>query len=228
MGSPEPTSEAYGELQKAYDFFNDRLWGGDLPNCLLTLQRKKATGFGYFSAKRFVRQDGETDELAMNPQHFHCRKIEEVLSTLVHEQAHVYQAHFGKPGRAKYHNKEWGTIMKTVGLHPSKTGKPGGKETGDQMTHYIVEGGPFDVACNELLRTGFELSWSEKNKLAESMANPVDGDPAIVGGEAPDDPKDRSNRHKYTCTGCGLNAWGKPNILLMCGQCKLELVRKRK
>ena len=227
MRKVEPTFQAYDELQKAYDFFNRRLWNNELPNCLLTLQRKKANGYGYFSSKRFVGQQGETDELAMNPQHFHCREIKDVLSTLVHEIAHLRQAHSGKPGRGKYHNKEWGTLMKAVGLHPSNTGKPGGKETGDQMTHYIIEGGPFDVACNELLASGFELSWSEKNRIAEALANPVEGDPDGGDGD-PVEPKDRSNRHKYTCPGCRLNAWGKPNILLMCGQCKLELQKSKK
>jgi len=55
---------------------------------------------------------------------------------------HLEQHHFGKPSGA-YHNKEWAKMMHAVGLMPSNTGKPGGKQTGQTVSHYIVTGGPF-------------------------------------------------------------------------------------
>lgn len=48
-----PTVQAYAELQSAYDFFNAALFEGQLPPCLMTLQRKGANVRGYFSAERF-------------------------------------------------------------------------------------------------------------------------------------------------------------------------------
>src|SRR5699024_9851145 len=44
----KPTSEAYDELQIAYDHFNEHLFNNALPQCLITLQREKRT-YGYFS-----------------------------------------------------------------------------------------------------------------------------------------------------------------------------------
>jgi hypothetical protein len=41
-------------------------------------------------------------------------------------------------------------MMLAVGLIPSDTGKPGGKQTGQRMTHYIEPEGQFDRACREL------------------------------------------------------------------------------
>ena len=38
---------------------------------------------------------------------------------------HLEQAHFGKPSRNGYHNKEWADLMERVGLMPSDTGAPG-------------------------------------------------------------------------------------------------------
>ena len=38
-----PTREIYDELQTAYDYFNVELFGGELPPCLITLQREKRT-----------------------------------------------------------------------------------------------------------------------------------------------------------------------------------------
>ena len=49
--------------------------------------------------------------------------------------------------------------MKEVGLYPSDTHEPGGKETGQRMGHYVIEGGLFAVAFAKLQATGFRLRW---------------------------------------------------------------------
>ena len=149
----DPTRSTYDGLTEAYDFFNARLFGGRLPRCLITMQRQKAA-YGYFAGGRFGAVDGTeiTDEIALNPSHFRSRTTEESLSTLVHEMTHLEQHHFGKPSRNGYHNKQWAALMHAVGLVPSSTGAPGGKETGQKVSHYIAGGGPFDVACAELVR----------------------------------------------------------------------------
>ena len=89
-----------------------------------------------------------------------CVRSTRFLSTLVHEMTHLWQHHCGKPGRGRYHNRQWAERMKAIGLHPSRTGKAGGEETGDCMNHYIVPGGPFEVAANELLMAGFAITWT--------------------------------------------------------------------
>lgn len=220
MKTPTPTT--YSELVRAYEFLNRRLFRGELPDCMLTLQRKNARVYGFFAPDRFVEVDGAiADELAMNPVHFGTGNTRDVLSTLAHEQAHVWQHHFGKPGRGKYHNKEWGAKMKEVGLHPSNTGEPGGKETGDQMTHYIIEGGPFDRAAQELLRGGFRFSWAEDSGEGRAEDGPVVA--VVLEPE-----EDKSNRTKFTCPGCGDNAWGKPSLSLICGRCQLDMLSTRR
>ena len=40
--------------------------------------------------------------------------------------------------------------MKEIGLQPSTTGEPGGKETGQSVTHYILPGGPYATAYAKL------------------------------------------------------------------------------
>ena len=95
-----------------------------------------------------------TDEIALNPAHFAGRTPAEMLSTLVHEMAHLWQHHFGKPSRSGYHNKEWAAKMREIGLIPTDTGQPGGKDTGQKVTHNIEEGGRFDQACTAFLATG--------------------------------------------------------------------------
>ena len=205
---PTPTEQAYAELQQAYDVFNTELFDGQLPPCLITMQRKNRT-YGYFSGNRWNDIAGKlTDEIAMNPAHFATRSAEEVLSTLAHEMVHLWQHHFGKPPRRAYHDREWADKMDAIGLAPSDTGLVGGKRTGQHMSHYIRDGGPFFRACTALLNQGFAISWRDRGR----------------GEEEGKTKKKSGTRTKYTCPGCGLNAWAKAEVLLFCGECEVALL----
>jgi predicted SprT family Zn-dependent metalloprotease len=195
------TQREYNTFQTAYDFFNRELFGGGLPQLLVTLRGRGPRNFGYFSYEHFKSRSGEgaAHELSLNPDHF-ARGDEETCSTLVHEMVHVWQYTYGTPSRNGYHNKEWGSKMKDVGLYPSKTGQPGGKETGQQMTHYIVEGGLYAQAFAQLAATGFRLCW-------QSQANSKGRKQKL------------DSKTKYTCPICEQNAWAKPGATLICGVC---------
>src|ERR1700728_4580148 len=159
-----PTTNPYTSLDAAFAFFNARLFDGRLPACLITMQRSKSA-YGYFAGGRFGSKDGKevTDEIALNPSHFHERSTEQSLSTLVHEMTHLEQHHFGKPSRSGYHNKEWPGLMKAVGLIPSDTGgAPGGKEIGQKVSHYIESGGRFQRVCAQLIEQGFRPLYAER------------------------------------------------------------------
>jgi len=225
----QPTPQAYAELQEAFKHFNAALFGSDLSDCLITLQRERRT-YGYFSSARFVHHTGQqTDEIAMNPGYFAIRSMRETLSTLAHEMVHAWQFHHGKPGRRGYHNKEWAARMEAIGLMPSNTGAPGGRKVGEQMTHYIIDGGSFDVACAALLTREFRLSWldrfpPERPRTALPSAGGDDEDDDGEGQDLaglvelpPEVPVSKSNRIKYRCPKCGAQVWGKPNLVVLCG-----------
>jgi hypothetical protein len=40
--------------------------------------------------------------------------------------------------------------MHEIGFHPSDTGLPGGKETGQSCSHYIISGAPYARAYADL------------------------------------------------------------------------------
>lgn len=160
--SDDPTGELYPEFQQAYQFFNEHLFGGRLPYVLITLQRKNSSE-AYWSPSRFATVAGAlTGELAMNPRYLAVRSPLEILSVLVHEQVHVWQTYFGKPGRRGYHNRQWADKMKEVGLYPSSTDAIGGDETGEQVGHYIIDGGLFETTANALIGSGFVLTWYDR------------------------------------------------------------------
>lgn len=234
-----PTEHIYGELQRAYNHFNNSLFEGTLPPCLFTLQREKRT-YGYFSAKRFIHRDGQqtTGEIALNPSYFAVVPLLEVMQTIVHEMVHLWQYSFGDPGRRSYHNQEWADKMEAIGLMPSDTGKPGGRKTGEKMADYAIEGGLFQKSCEELVRQGFTLNWLDRFPPVEAiLANTktirVMSIPQGPLGDAlqeaaievePEKPKltDKSNRLKQRCPKCEAQAWGKPSLRLICGEPSCE------
>lgn len=180
-----PTTDAYAEMQLAYDHYNRTLFAGQLPPCLITFQRKEERVSGYFSHHRFGRIDGTgtTDEIALNPIHFKSRGLIEAMPTLVHEMCHLWQAHFGKPSRGRYHNAEWAIKMDAVGLTPSNTGQPGGKRTGQHMADYPTPGGPFLRACAELQANGFKISYYYRvvDLLKAAQENAASGEDGEAG-----------------------------------------------
>lgn len=201
--SPDHTKEIYSELTKAYDYFNDTLFAGKLPRCIIVLHRKRNCA-GYFWSEKWENGNKEhADELALNPDVLKTATLIDTLDTLVHEMCHVEQAHFGKPSRNGYHNKEWGGMMRAVGLIPSDTGKEGGKATGQRMTDYPEKGGLFMLAADAFIESGFNLDW--------------------FSNAAPKAPKGKSSKTKFTCPECEVNAWGKPDLEIECGPCQREM-----
>lgn len=206
----DPTRRTYGGLSKAYAFFNARLFDDRLPACLITMQRR-AKAYGYFAGRRFTTPDliEVTDEIALNPRHFAERSDEATLATLVHEMVHLRQAHFGIASRTGYHNQEWAGMMRAVGLIPTDTGEPGGKSTGQRVTHWIEPGGRFALACAELIEEhGFRVPYVETRNDTEREARE----------------RKAASKTRYTCPTCGVNAWAKPGTRLACGACNLPLV----
>ena len=198
----EPITPAqYRAFQEAYDFFNKELFAGSLPHVLVTLQRHANTR-GYFAADRFTGRIKETaaHELALNPDSFTGRTDEQILSTLAHEMAHVWQQAHGTPPRRSYHDREWAAKMKEIGLQPTTTGEPGGKETGQSVTHYIIPGGAYAKAYAKLKARGLRLHWQSAPEGKQAKAK-------------------KASKTKFTCSDCGQNAWAKPDALLICGTC---------
>ena len=146
----------YGSLQSAFDFLNVELFDGGLPDAFIAYQRKPHSR-GHLAVDRYIGRAGQTArcELALNPDAFIDRTDRQIVSTVLHEMVHLWQHHAGSMPSRGYHNREWGAKMRSVGLMPSNTGAVGGKQTGQQMTHYIIDGGPYDLAFSRLEATGW-------------------------------------------------------------------------
>jgi predicted SprT family Zn-dependent metalloprotease len=213
------TAKTYADFEKAYDHFNKALFEDRLPAVLLTLVPHKSA-YGYMRHEAFktrvdpnklatmtakqmksMKKPSTTHEIALNPFTFVARTDEEIMGTLVHEMVHLWQMMFGekKPNPLKpTHNREWADKMKSLGLMPSSTGKPGGKETGRRMTHYITPG--LFTKAAKLCKVEFDFAGM------------------MIHRE-----KKGSRRTKYTCPGCETNAYGTAELHLICGECNQRM-----
>lgn len=217
-----PTKSQFEAFENAYQYFNKKLFADELPAVILNLSRKsKAMGFvapfRWKSSKKKAGVKGDIHELSINPEIL-CMDLLEVFSTLVHEQCHIWQFSLGTPSRMGYHNKEWADKMISVGLMPSSTGKPGGKITGQNMNDYPIENGVFLKALKKLPKKYklpfISIEGELKYAQAAEGANPSESQ------EAEPDEKKKKNKVKYSCPSCGANVWGKPDLDIICGNCK--------
>ena len=217
------TDELYGALSQAFKIFNAKLFGGELPDVVFTVDRSARNALGFFWHKVWTdtKSGNKVDEICINASYMRERSLTEILSTLLHEMCHLWQYAYGKPSRNGYHNKEWGAKMKEVGLYPSDTGAQGGKETGQAMTHYIVEDGPFAKLAAPMLANGFVLKFVGGNMALAKRRPGEDEKDDTEGsdGSEPTKKRDPKKKVKYVCGGCNSKAWGKPELELICGAC---------
>ena len=197
----QPTTQQFGNLQGLYQYFNDELFGGELKDCILTMIPNRTVNGGHFWPNKWHKDQEPIHEISMNPHGFHIDDNEFFISILVHEMCHLWIFdNLEKPPRAGYHCKNWGKKMKEVGLCPSNTGDIGGKETGQQMSHYIVDFGPFQEAFDKM----------DKDLLLPFKRY-----------ETPKQTRKKS-KVKYTCPICNTNVWGKPEIKIKCFELDCE------
>lgn len=202
-----PTKTMYDSLYASYDHFHRELFEGTLTPVVLLVHRKR-NAHGYFWQDQWKAKgdkDAKIAEIALNPDTM-GRSIREVLSTLVHEMCHQWDALYGKvPSHG--HGKTWGAKMDEVGLTPTSTGQAGGKRTGRKVTHMIVDGGAFDESFKRLIATGVDFSWftSPEVKLRKRDLSKV----------------------KYTCPMCQTNIWAKTGLhSLWCSDCDTHFEEK--
>jgi predicted SprT family Zn-dependent metalloprotease len=227
------TTVQFKTLDDLYKFYNEALFAGGLSECIVNMSRHNQS-YGFFAANRWKTEEkGErkiVHEISLNPDYLD-RPFVEWHATFVHEMVHLWQEDFGHPSRAAYHNKEWGWKMEEIGLVPSATGEPGGKKTGQNMTHYINPEGAFMKAFNRLTQETLEALRLKylpayphpepaKRRRRGTAGEETEG--TDEGGEESgreDTSEKYTSKKKYSCP-CGNNVWGKPELKIICAECE--------
>jgi hypothetical protein len=201
--NPRATQAIYGKLQKGFHHFNKALFDSALPDCAITFRRGRSRG--YYAADRC--------EIALNPEHM-TDGVMELFSWLLRGMVHLWQQHYGKPGRPGYHNKQWAEMMRELGLIPK--GDESGKPTGDKVGHCIEPGGRFAHTVETLLVGGLEFTWSE---VPAHRSTACGGNET---GEGASGATRSGKRVRYAC-GYGHLAWARPGANLVCGEHRVRM-----
>src|SRR3990172_1772625 len=140
------TKKQFNTFEDLFNYYNSELFDGELPEVMINMSRKK-NSHGFFAPERWlsVNNGDVVHEISLNPSSLQRPPVE-WHSTLVHEMVHLWDESTGRKSKGGYHSKKWGQKMEAIGLMPSHTGEPGGKKTGQRMTHYILPAGPFITA----------------------------------------------------------------------------------
>lgn len=214
MNSTDPTNAQFAAYRAMWAYFNATLFGGALGHVILNFSRL-ARSLGFFAPERW-RDAGDqvTHEISLNPAHLKRDNAKDSASTLVHEMAHLWRHEQPSPPRNGYHDRLWADKMEELGLMPSSTAAPGGARVGYRMSHYVVAGGAFERAFDQM-PAECQLPWTcgiddegrdgKKEKKAKKEAA-------------------RKVKVKYSCPACELNVWGRAGLHLSCNDCDEELV----
>lgn len=235
-----PGVEIATELQAVFDRLNDKLFENKVEPCVLVLAKLKRS-YGHFWHSQFARRSqlkGRVHEIGIDLRRLaeerHATDLE-VMSTIAHEMAHAMVFQLDKAEADEkgadfkpktYHCHVWAALMNKIGLKPiaiGSDGLPTGKETGQNASHEIVKGGPFETVGKALLAEGFKFNWASVGGFYDENGRPVvikigKGGSVEVGDQP--EPKARKKKAgakaKHTCPTCGANAWGAPSLHLTC------------
>jgi len=240
MEPVNPDPNIYKQLDEAVAYFNQTLFGNELPKVLIRLQRHLGSS-GYFFQSRWLNREGQAvHQISLNPYFFAKRPLQEIFQTLVHQMCHLWQAEYGTPSRSGYHNLEWSRKMQSIGLMPTSTGQPGGKRVGQHLLDYAEPEGAFRGACLTYLSEGGRWTWLDREcEQLPDDPQPIDSkDPAALLDTplhvlfhefSPAPGQDAQKlKTKYECPGCGSVVWGKSGLAVACSKCQLSYVSRQK
>lgn len=197
------------QLENLYAALNFKLYGGELPAVVITIQQDTTSGaYGWatrekawfkdvdFGAGIPTKEERESmtgyREINLCAEHMN-RGFVAVAETLIHEMAHIYAGEHGikdTSRRGTYHNEKYREIAENHGLVCKKTEKYGYSETAlNAQTAKYIDG----------IKGEFHLARLPKVKKQKAKSNSI----------------------KYVCPCCGTIVRATKEVNILCGDCEL-------
>lgn len=192
------------DLYRWVDRFNDRFFGREMPNALLSFERMDIRVLASYTLNRNAQ--GLLYEITFNARHLD-RPLWETLETLMHEYVHLWQQNHGQhPVSRNYHNREFVGRCESLGLHPAI----------GSGAHKLPADGPFA----EFLRAyGVEEPVALDGILVDDKGRPLDW--WFRPGK---ERKGRSTMAKWSC-GCQNVRVGTKGFHACCTRCGNAFVK---
>ena len=191
-------SEVTAFLEEVYDTLNVRLFGGELPKAILTVQSSKA--YGHYTLGD-VWNDGLRGYREINiGAEALGRPIEEVVATLVHEMVHYLNDLHGVQDVSRsgwYHNRSFKEAA----------------EAHELIVEYYSDVG-FGVTAPS---DGLVALIAEQGWRSIEIAR----DKGVEGGKRVRKP---SSTRKYICPVCGMSVRATKTVRVGCQDCQATLI----
>lgn len=203
-------------LTKIYNLANEDFFGGELPEVTLTVQ-ENARAYGSISVSNcWFTSDGRgMKELNISAEYLQ-RDITSVVSTILHEQSHLYNMEHGiKDTSGYYHNKKFKkTAEEIAGLIITCDPRYGWTvtEAGERVIEFCIR--------HELseIQIGKGMDWSMF----------FTGGTGSAPTTTPKPPKitKKGNSIKWVCPCCGqIIRSTRDNINVVCGDCGEKFIK---
>src|SRR5215475_10792446 len=106
-------------LQEAFNYLNQNLFDGKLPDAFIRYETK-ANSDGFYTPDGFSGRAAKfsKDAITLNSSRFANRTNQQILAVLGHQMLHHWQQHCGKKPNRHYHDEEWSQKSIEIGLQP--------------------------------------------------------------------------------------------------------------
>lgn len=189
-----PTCELSDKYQAIFDYFNQQLFDGLLPNCILDLNAKGKSQ-GFFKPKGWTKYDGQivtSHQISLNPELLQESTSYRAYMTLVIQMLTLWQHEFGETKliRPGYYNTEVLEKAESLGLVLQA------KNKGWHVDCFVEPSGLF---CQSLENMPLELYFVWKPKAETKLVTNKLKLPS-------------RSKVKHHCSQCGQNIWGAASI----------------
>lgn len=192
-------SEVTGFLENAYNVLNNKYFGGELINVVITVQSSPRTYGHYTKYNAWTNTDNGFREINISAESLN-RPVENVISTLIHEMVHHFcdQNDIQDCSRGgTYHNKKFKSECEQRGLIIDYDNKIGFSLTSPSP---------------ELIQFISDMGWEgvDLSRKGSSKSGGTD--------------KKKTSTRKYICPGCGCSVRATKTVNIACLDCKMVMV----
>lgn len=197
-------SEITAFLENAYDVLNQHYFNGELPKVIITVQSSPRAYGHYTPWESWREQDSGYREINIGAESLD-RKIENVVSTLLHEMTHFHNDLLGLQDCSRggtYHNKKFKEQAELHGL--------------------IIE---YDSRIGWSLTTPSEglIQFIEKQGW-QGVSLARQGVLGLAGGKG----GTKTSTRKYKCPECGCSVRATKPVNIGCLDCGVQMVQEEK